>query len=70
MKKMYIKRTISLLLVLLLVFPAIGLATSSGSIISRVYFQDEAGNMVYVDYEAAINQSLEGDSSLYNQIVH
>jgi len=69
-KKMYIKRTISLLLVLLLVFPAIGLATSSGSIISKVYFQDEAGNMVYVDYEAAINQSLEGDSSLYNQIVH
>jgi len=70
MKKMYIKRTISLLLVLLLMFPVIGLASSGGSIISKVYFRDEAGNMVFADYEAAINQSFEGDNTLYNGIVH
>jgi len=67
MKRKYIKKTLSLLLVLLLIFPVISLAAES-TIISKIYFEDEEGNMVLVDYEAAINQALEGDSALYNAI--
>lgn len=70
MKKVYIKRLLSLMMVLLLVFPVLVSASSSSSIIKKVYFKDEAGDMVFVDYEAAINQSLEGDNSLYNGIKH
>ncbi|HEY8363602.1 MAG TPA: Ig-like domain-containing protein [Tissierellaceae bacterium] len=67
MKRKYIKKTLSLLLALLLIFPVISLAAES-TIISKIYFEDEEGNMVLVDYEAAINQALEGDSALYNAI--
>lgn len=70
MKRVYIKRLLSLIMVLLVVFPVLISASSPSSIIKKVYFQDEAGNMVFVDYEAAINQSLEGDNTLYNGIKH
>ncbi len=70
MKKMYIRRLLSLLMVLLVVFPVLVSASSPSSIVKNVYFEDEAGNMVFVDYETAINQSLEGDHTLYNGIKH
>lgn len=70
MKKMYIKRLLSLLMVLLVVFPVLVSASSPSSIIKKVYFQDDAGHMVFVDYEAAINQSLNDNHTLYNGIKH
>lgn len=69
MNKIYVKRILSLVLVLLLVFPAIGLASVPSDLtIKSVYFQDEKGNMVFVDYETAIQQSLEENHVLYNAI--
>lgn len=53
-----------------MVFPAISLA-SAGAVdgtIKSVYFQDENGNMVFVDYGEAIRQSLKEDHTLYNAI--
>lgn len=71
MNKVYIKKLLSLAMVLLLVFPVLGLASSPPDIaIKSVYFQDNNGNMVFIDYEEAIRQSLAGDHTLYNGIKH
>ena len=67
MNKIYVKKLLSLVIVLLLIFPTIGLASSDVRIKS-VYFQNEDGNMVFVNYEEAIRQSLAEDYTLYNAI--
>lgn len=71
MKKSFVKRFLSLVLVILMVYPTIGLASNeSDVVIKAVYFQDEDGNMVFVDYSRAIEESLEGDYALYNAVKH
>lgn len=68
-RKTFAKRLLSLVMALLMVFPAIGLASNDGVVIKAVYFQDENGNMVFVDYAEAIRQSIgEGNHTLYNAI--
>ena len=59
------------MMAVLMVFPAIGLASNDGAdgLIEAVCFQDDNGNMVFVDYAEAIRQSIEDeDSTLYNAI--
>lgn len=69
MNKMYIKKLLSLLLVVLLVFPALVSASGGTNVtIKSVYFKDEAGNMVFVDYEQANERSMNGNHILYNAI--
>ena len=71
MKKSFVKRILSLVLVMLMVFPTIGQASNESDVfIKAVYFQDENGNMVFVDYSRAIEESLEGDHDLYNAVKH
>lgn len=67
MNKIYVKKLLSLIVVLMLIFPVIGFA-SSDLTIKSVYFQNEDGNMVFVDYEEAIRQSLGQEHTLYNAI--
>lgn len=69
MNKMYIRKLLSLLLVVLLVFPALVSASGGTNVtIKSVYFKDEAGNMVFVDYEQANERSMDGNHILYNAI--
>jgi len=70
LKKIYFKRILSLVMVMLLVFPVLVSASSPSSVIKKIYFQDEAGNMVFANYEEAINQSINGNNTLYNGIIH
>lgn len=70
-KKDFAKRLLSLMLVMLMVFPTIGLASNESDVtIEAVYFQDEDGNMVFVDYLRAIEESLKGDYAFYNAVKH
>lgn len=70
MKKVSVKRLLSLVMAILMVFPAIGLASSnaSGTPIKAVYFLDEEGKLVFVNYAEAIEQSINGDHALYNAV--
>lgn len=68
LKKLYIRKLLSLVMVILMVFPVLVSASSGEMKIKYIYFQDESGRMIFVDYENAINQSLEGDHTLYNAI--
>lgn len=72
MKKLFTKKTISLIMVILVMISTIGFANAGGNdvVIKSIIFQDENNNMVYVDYAEAIEQSLEGDKALYDAIVH
>lgn len=66
MKKIYFKRLLSLLVVVMLVFPTMIFASGTGEMkIKSIYFEDEDGKMVFVDYEKAIQNVADGDNSLY-----
>lgn len=68
MSKLCGKRLLSLLMVILMVFPIIVSASSENLKIKYVYFEDESGNMVFVNYELAINEAIEGNHILYNAV--
>ncbi|KAB3530006.1 hypothetical protein [Alkaliphilus serpentinus] len=67
--KRNVKKMLSLVIALLLVIPSIGLSFASSEVtIQNVYFQDDNGNMVFVNYAEAIEQSMNGDNTLYRGI--
>lgn len=71
MKKLSFNQILSFIIIALLVLPAFVFASSGTNVnIKNVYFKDENGNMVFVDYEEAISNSMEGDHTLYDAIRH
>lgn len=71
MKKLCFNKILSFIMIALLVLPAFVFASSGTNVsIKSVYFQDENGNMVFVDYEEAISNSMDGDHTLYDAIRH
>lgn len=69
MNKFCARRLLSLLIVLMLVFPVMVFASPNDDVkIKSVYFQDEDGNMVFVDYEGAVSSSMDQDYILYSAI--
>lgn len=57
------------MLVILLTFPAIAYASARENVaIKSVYFKDEKGRMVYVNYKQAIEDAMDGKLQLYNAI--
>lgn len=68
MKKIYSKKLLSILIVTLLIFTSLVFASSESIEIVKVYFEDDDGHMVYVDYEEAINQSMQGNDTLYKAV--
>lgn len=56
-------------MIALLVLPAFVFASSGTNVsIKSVYFQDENGNMVYVNYEQVTTNSMDNDHTLYEAI--
>ena len=56
-------------MIALLVLPAFVFASSGTNVsIKSVYFQDENGNMVYVNYEQVTTNSMDNDDTLYEAI--
>ncbi|SDW03695.1 hypothetical protein [Tepidimicrobium xylanilyticum] len=69
MKKLGFKSLISIILILSLMIPTVIFASTNTDVtIKNVYFQDENGNMVFVDYARAIQDAMDGDYILYNAI--
>ena len=69
MKRFLYKNFLAMLLVVVMIFPAIAYAASGDSVtIKSVYFKDEKGRMVYVDYEKAVDDAINEDLTLYNAI--
>ena len=69
MKRLGVKSLLSIILVVSLLVPTIVAASNNSNVsIKYVYFEDASGNMVFVDYEDAIKQGVDGDLILYNAI--
>lgn len=69
MKRYLFKSFLPMLLVMLLVLPAMVYASNEGNVtIKSVYFRNAEGNMVYVDYEKATDDAMNGDLTLYDAI--
>ena len=69
MEKFYVKRFLSLLLVVVLILPSTVFAQGDDALkIKSVYFQDETDNMVFVDFEKAIESAMDGDQALYSAL--
>ena len=70
MKNFFAKKCISLMMAILMILSTIGVANAEAhnALIKSIIFEDDNGNMVFVDYAAAIEQSIEGNNELYNAI--
>lgn len=71
MKNPSYRKSISFILVLLIILSSFSFvrANANTSIIKSIIFEDDKGNLVYVDYAEAIEQSLNGDYTLYQAIL-
>ena len=71
MKKLSFNQILSFIMIALLILPAFVFASSGTNVsIKSVYFKDENGNMVYVNYEQVTANSMDDDHILYEAIKH
>lgn len=70
MKNLFAKKCISSVMTILILFSTISVvhARTHDILIKSIIFEDENRNMVFVDYAAAIEQSIGGHNELYNAI--
>lgn len=69
-KQLNVKKVVTVFLIMLVMMPALAFAGGNGVQISKVYFEDAQGRLVFVDYEEATRLAMAGDEVLYNALKH